>query len=68
MLVSCQASTNLAWISFVNEAEKTLFEASLRCIINEGEVGAYPRVDRSLLDEEEQEIELQYARLTMSTL
>jgi hypothetical protein len=47
---------------FVSErAEKTLFEASLRCVIDSGEVGEYPRVDRSLLDEEEQEIELQYA-------
>lgn len=48
---------------FVQErAGKTLFEASLRCVIDAGEVGAYPRVDRSLLDEEEQEIELQYTR------
>lgn len=48
--------------TFVFErAEKTLFEASLRCVIDVGEVGAYPRVDRSLLDEEEQELELQYA-------
>lgn len=43
-------------------AEKTLFEASLRCVIDAGVVGSYPRVDRSLLDEEEQEIELQYTR------
>lgn len=43
-------------------AEKTLFEASLRCVIDTGEVGTYPRLDRSLLDEEEQEIELQYVR------
>ncbi len=42
-------------------AEKTLFEASLRCVIEAGDVGVYPRVDRSLLDQEEQEIELQYA-------
>lgn len=42
-------------------AEKTLFEASLRSVIDAGEVGEYPRVDRSLLDDEEQEIELQYA-------
>ena len=41
-------------------AEMTLFEASLRCVIDSGEVGVYPRVDRSLLDDEEQEIELQY--------
>jgi len=42
-------------------AERTLFEASLRCVIDSGEIGVYPRVDRSLLDPEEQEIELQYA-------
>lgn len=42
-------------------AEKSLFEASLRCVIEAGVVGVYPRVDRSLLDHEEQEIELQYA-------
>jgi hypothetical protein len=42
-------------------AEKTLFEAGLRCVIDAGDVGVYPRVDRSLLDQEEQEIELQYA-------
>ncbi len=46
---------------YVSErAEKTLFEASLRCVIDAGGVGVYPRVDRSLLDDEEQEIELQY--------
>lgn len=42
-------------------ASMTLFEASLQCVIDAGEVGTYPRVDRSLLDEEEQEIELQYS-------
>ncbi|MCB1621436.1 MAG: hypothetical protein KDI44_11955 [Thiothrix sp.] len=42
-------------------AEKTLFEARLRCVIDAGDVGVYPRVDSSLLDQEEQEIELQYA-------
>ncbi len=42
-------------------ATKTLFEAGLRCVIDVGDVGVYPRVDRSLLDHEEQEIELQYA-------
>lgn len=45
-----------------DRAEKTLFEAGLRCVIDAGEIGVYPRVDRSLLDNEEQEIELQYAR------
>jgi hypothetical protein len=42
-------------------AEKSLFEAKLFCVIDAGEIGEYPRVDRSLLDHEEQEIELQYA-------
>lgn len=47
---------------FVRErAANTLFEARLRCVIDAGQVGVYPRVDRSLLDDEEQEIELQYA-------
>jgi hypothetical protein len=40
--------------------EKPLFEAHLKCIIDSGEVGTYPRVDKSLLTEEEQELELQY--------
>jgi hypothetical protein len=44
----------------IERAEKTLFEANLRCVIDSGKVGVYPRVDRTLLDEEEQEIELQY--------
>ena len=44
-----------------DRAEKTLFEAGLRCVIDSGTVGVYPRVDRSLLDPEEQEIELQYS-------
>ena len=45
----------------LERAEKTLFEARLSCVIDAGDVGVYPRVDRSLLDQEEQEIELQYA-------
>ncbi len=42
-------------------AEKTLFEVRLRCVIGAGAVGVYPRVDSNLLDDEEQEIALQYA-------
>lgn len=45
----------------IDRAEKTLFEAKLRCVIDSGKVGVYPRVDRTLLDKEEQEIELQYS-------
>jgi hypothetical protein len=40
--------------------EKSLFEAKLSCFLEEGEIGTYPRVDKSLLNEEEQELELQY--------
>ncbi len=39
---------------------KSLFEVDLRCHLESGEVGTYPRVDYSLLDDEEQELELQY--------
>jgi hypothetical protein len=45
----------------VDWAKKTLFAVRLRCEIERGEIGIYPRVERSLLDDEEQEIELQYA-------
>ena len=37
-----------------------LFEARLECVIESGELVDYPRVDPSLLTEEEQELELQY--------
>lgn len=40
--------------------ENSLFEVGLRCVFDAGEVGVYPRVDNSLLTEEEQELELQY--------
>ncbi len=40
--------------------EKSLFEVELRCFLEAGEIGTYPRVDKSLLTEEEQELELQY--------
>lgn len=46
------------WKSARNE--KSLFEARLGCTVDTGEVGNYPRVDRALLTEEEQELELQY--------
>ncbi len=41
-------------------ANRTLFEVSLNCFIDQGTVGDYPRVEYSLLNDEEQEIELQY--------
>ena len=58
-----EVSDGLPGRDFVFErAQKTLFEAGIRCVIDGGEIGVYPRVDRSLLDSEEQEVELQYAR------
>lgn len=41
-------------------AELSLFEARLACLVEAGELIEYPRADRSLLTEEEQELELQY--------
>jgi hypothetical protein len=46
------------WV--VGRNECSLFEVELRCTVDTGEVGDYPRVDRSLLSEEEQELELLY--------
>ena len=40
--------------------EQSLFEINLRCFLEAGEIGTYPRVDKSLLSEEDQELELQY--------
>ena len=41
-------------------SEKSFFEARLECEIAAGTLSEYPRVDPSLLTEEEQELELQY--------
>ena len=43
-----------------DRVEKSLFEARLECVLESGELVDYPRVDPSLLTEEEQELELQY--------
>jgi hypothetical protein len=40
--------------------ERALFEIELSCVFDAGEVGLYPRVDESMLTEEEQELELRY--------
>ena len=39
---------------------KSLFEAQIECTVEGGDLAEYPRVDPSLLTEEEQELELQY--------
>ncbi len=48
------------WQRTQDRVEKALFEVELECIIEAGELVGYPRVDPSLLSEEEQELELQY--------
>ncbi|MBK8385565.1 MAG: helicase, partial [Candidatus Accumulibacter sp.] len=40
--------------------KQSLFEVNLRCFMEAGEIGTYPRVDKCLLSEEDQELELQY--------
>jgi hypothetical protein len=42
--------------------ELSLFEVNLKCFLEAGEIASYPRTDRSLLTDEEQELDLQYAR------
>lgn len=42
------------------EIEYALFETQLYCLVESGEVGNYPSVEYSLLDDEMQELELQY--------
>ena len=44
----------------VDRVEKSLFEARIECAVEAGKLVEYPRVDPSLLTEEEQELELQY--------
>lgn len=39
----------------------SLFEVRLECLVDRGEVVDYPRVDPTLLDNEERELELQYS-------
>jgi len=41
-------------------ASMSLFEVNLKCTFEAGTIGDYPRVEYSLLDEEEQELELRY--------
>ena len=40
--------------------ESSLFQVRLECLVEQGEVVDYPRVDPTLLDDEECELELQY--------
>ena len=43
-----------------DRVRKSLFEAHLECTVESGELLEYPRVDPSLLSDEERELELQY--------
>ena len=45
---------------YFERVQGALFEAALGCRIEQGKIDAYPRVDKDLLNEEEQELELQY--------
>lgn len=45
-----------------DRVERSLFESRLACIVESGELVDYPRVDPSLLTDEEQELELQYRK------
>jgi len=46
---------------FINgQNEKSLFNLELSCIIESGELNAYPSKDKALLSDEEKEIELRY--------
>lgn len=47
----------------IKQNENTLFEVEFRCIIEEGDIDAYPSKDKQLLSEEEREIELRYKDL-----
>lgn len=55
--------TDLERTKWFQEQERcALFEVKLGCFIDQGVVGQYPRVEFSLLDNEEQELELQYKK------
>ncbi|SMN01619.1 Superfamily II DNA and RNA helicase [uncultured Candidatus Thioglobus sp.] len=43
--------------------EKTLFEVEFKCIIESGEIANYPATEKSLLNDEEREIQLRYQDL-----
>ena len=45
---------------FLDRIEMSLFEARIECVIEAGRPVEYPRVDPSLLTEEERELEIQY--------
>jgi hypothetical protein len=47
----------------IDQNEKTLFEVDFKCIIENGNIDVYPSTDKSLLDDEEKEIELRYKDL-----
>jgi hypothetical protein len=43
--------------------ESTLFEVQLKCIVEKGDIDTYPSKNKSLLNDEEKEIELRYKNL-----
>lgn len=55
-----QKVTSSAWNQSQEILTKSLFETRLTCFVEEGALSEYPRVEKALLTEEEQELELQY--------
>ena len=44
----------------IDKNRETLFEVEFKCIVDSGQIGEYPSKDKSLLTDEEKEIELRY--------
>ncbi len=44
----------------IQRNERALFGVTLQCFLDDGKIATYPHVDKSLLSEEERELELQY--------
>lgn len=55
-----QENTDSAKLLIEEQNSKTLFNVVLSCIIESGELNVYPSKDRTLLSDEEKEIELRY--------
>jgi len=47
----------------IQQNEKVLFEVEFKCIVETGDIDVYPSKDKSLLSDEEKEIELRYKDL-----
>ena len=57
---NCQKALSQGSNQYIELNNKSLFEVSLDCFVQKGNVADYPGVDRALLSEEEKEVELRY--------